>query len=479
MPDWPRDAFFYHLYPLGFCGAPERNDFSSPPSPRLEKLLGWLDHLSQLGVNALYLGPLFESSSHGYDTADYRQVDRRLGDNRTLTSLSAELHRRGLRLVLDGVLHHVGRDFWAFRDLQTRGQGSAYRDWFSGVDFRARSPLGDAFTYDNWEGHAELVKLNLRNPQVRAHLLEAAEAWIREFDLDGLRLDVAYLLDEEFLRELGGRCRALKADFWLLGEVIHGDYRRWLDPGLLDSVTNYECYKGLYSSHNDRNYFEIAHSLNRQFGEHGLYRDRPLYNFADNHDVDRVATSLREPAHLYPLYCLLFTIPGVPSLYYGSEWGMAGSKTSGSDRALRPSLELEQAARESPHPQLAASIARLAGVRAQSRALRRGSYRPLFVGAEQFAFERRCDGETVLVAVNAAGEPAALVLPLPAGGAGPGAAPAHAQGAAPPAAASASAPGSAPAAFTDLLNGGENFRADGGRLRLEVPPRWARVLRQA
>ncbi len=470
MPDWARDAFFYHLYPLGFCGAPERNDFTSPPSPGLQKLHGWLDHLSELGANALYLGPLFESSSHGYDTADYRTVDRRLGDNHALSALSAELHRRGIRLVLDAVLHHVGRDFWAFRDLRSRGQSSDYRDWFSGVDFRARSPLGDPFQYDNWEGHAELVKLNLRNPQVAAHLLEAVETWIRDFDLDGLRLDVAYLLEPEFLGELGRRCRALKADFWLLGEVIHGDYRRWLDPGLLDSVTNYECYKGLYSSHNDRNYFEIAHSLNRQFGEHGLYRDRPLYNFADNHDVDRVATLLREPAHLYPLYCLLFTMPGVPSLYYGSEWGIGGRRTPGSDRALRPSLELQQAARESPHPQLAAAITRLARVRSESAALRRGGYRPLFVGAEQFAFERRCEEETVLVAVNAADAPAMLVLPAPA-------------------------PFSR-SAFTDLLNPGESYQANGGppeggpavggppvggrlRLEVEVPPRWARVLRRA
>jgi len=451
MPDWSRDAFFYHVYPLGFCGAPERNDFSSPPSPRLDRLYGWLDHLSMLGVNALYLGPLFESTSHGYDTADYHRVDRRLGDNPGLSALSAELRRRGLRLVLDGVFHHVGRDFWAFRDLQERGQSSAYRDWFSGVDFHARSPLGDAFLYDNWEGHAELVKLNLQNPQVTAHLFEAVEAWIREFDLDGLRLDVAYLLDEAFLRELRSRCRALKEDFWLLGEVIHGDYRRWLAPGLLDSVTNYECYKGLYSSHNDRNYFEIAHSLNRQFGERGLYRDLPLYNFSDNHDVDRVAASLREPAHLYPLYCLLFTMPGVPSLYYGSEWGIGGSKAAGGDRALRPSLELEKVARESPNRELAEAIARLARVRSASRALRRGDYRQLFVGPEQFAFERRCEGETVTVAVNAAAEPAAMVLPVPPGGAAP--------------------------AVTDLLNGGERFPADGGRLRLEVPPRWARVLR--
>ncbi len=450
MPDWSWEAFFYHVYPLGFCGAPERNDFSSPPSPRLERLGGWLDHFAKLGVNALYLGPLFESTSHGYDTADYRRVDRRLGDNATLSALSAELHRRGIRLVLDGVFHHVGRDFWAFRDLLAQGQASPYRDWFCGVDFRARSPLGDPFLYDNWEGHAELVKLNAGNPQVRAHLLEAVEGWIREFHLDGLRLDVAYLLEEGFLRELAERCRALNPDFWLLGEVIHGDYRRWLAPGLLDSVTNYECYKGLYSSHNDRNYFEIAYSLNRQFGERGLYRDLPLYNFADNHDVDRVATSLREPAHLYPLYCLLFTMPGVPSLYYGSEWGITGARSAGSDQALRPSLELETVARESPNRELAPAITRLARLRADSRALRRGGYRQLFVGPEQFAFERRCSEEAVIVAANASAQPASLVLPVDPG-----------------------------TAFTDLLDGGEDLTADGGRLRLQVPPRWARVLRIA
>src|SRR4030042_1345189 len=196
MPDGSWEAFLYHGDPLGFCGAPERNDFSSPPSPRLERLGGWLDHLSKLGVNALYLGPLFESTSHGYDTADYRRVDRRLGDNATLSALSAELHRRGIRLVLEAVFHHAARDFWTFRDLQVQGQASPYRDWFCGVDFRARSPLGDPFLYDNWEGHAELVKLNAGNPQVRAHLFEGAEGWIGEVRLVGLRMDVAFLLEE-------------------------------------------------------------------------------------------------------------------------------------------------------------------------------------------------------------------------------------------------------------------------------------------
>ena len=447
VPDWPQDAFFYHVYPLGFCGAPECNDFSSPPVPRLEKLLGWLDHLRGLGVNALYLGPLFESTSHGYDTADYLQVDRRLGDNGTLRALSAELHRRGIRLVLDGVFHHVGRDFRAFRDLRERGQASAFRGWFAGVDFGAHSPFSDPFGYDCWEGHAELVKLDLGNTEVTGHLLGAVEGWIRDFDLDGLRLDVAYLLDEAFLRELGWRCRALKKDFWLLGEVIHGDYRRWLEPRLLDSVTNSECYKGLYSSHNDRNYFEIAYTLNRQFGEGGLYRGAALYNFADNHDVDRVASVLREQAHLYPLYCLLVTMPGVPSLYYGSEWGIAGKRIGGSDKALRPSLELGSAARKDGRRELPAAIARLARVRAASQALRRGDYRQLAVGPELLAFERRGGGETVVVGVNAADRLAELDLPAPAG-----------------------------TQFADLLNEGWRCEPRSGRLSFDLPPRWARVL---
>ncbi len=438
---------------MGLCGAPQENSFGAPPVERLEKLHGWLDHLQALGVGALYLGPVFESASHGYDTADYLTVDRRLGTNRTLTALSRELHRRGLRLILDAVFHHVGREFWAFRDLRERGERSQYAGWFAGLSFGGRSPMGDPFRYQGWEGHYELVKLNLGNPALRAHLFQAVEGWVREFDIDGLRLDVAYLLEPEFLQALAARCRGLKPDFWLLGEVIHGDYRRWAGPGLLDSVTNYECYKGLYSSHNDRNYFEIAHTLDRQFGPGGLYRDLPLYAFADNHDVDRVASLLREPAHLYPLYCLLFTIPGVPSIYYGSEWGLQGRKTKSSDRALRPSLELEQARRDAPHPELAQAIALLARVRSGSAALRYGDYHPLHVSHEQLAFLRQAQGEAVVVAVNASGRPARLELKIPpearAGGA---------------------------ERWTDGLEPSVSLEARGETLELEVPPRGARVL---
>jgi cyclomaltodextrinase / maltogenic alpha-amylase / neopullulanase len=450
MSSWAVDAVFYHIYPLGFCGAPERNDSRAAPEPRLEQLRAWIPHLSDLGVDGLYLGPLFESTAHGYDTADYYRVDRRLGSNAQLAELVAALHSSGIRVILDGVFHHVGRDFWAFRDLQAKGEGSAYRDWFVGIDFGQRSPHGDAFRYEGWRGHYDLVRLNLRNPAVREHLFGAVRTWTEEFGIDGLRLDVAEDIEADFLRELASFCRTLRPDFWLLGEAIHGDYRRLTGAATLGSVTNYELYKGLHSGHNDRNYFEIAHSLNRQFGDGGLYRGLPLYNFADNHDVNRIASTLRDPAHLYPLHVLLFTMPGVPSLYYGSEWGIPGVKARGDDRPLRPHLPDPLASADAPHPELAGVIARLARIRHRNPALRRGSYRQLHVASEQLAFAREHAGDCVVVAINASAAPAALEVNVPAP-----------EG----------------ATFVDLLDPDVRLTVGGGRLRVgAVPSCWARIL---
>ncbi|HVN63769.1 MAG TPA: alpha-amylase family glycosyl hydrolase, partial [Candidatus Binataceae bacterium] len=349
---WDADAIFYHLFPLGCLGAPERNPFSGPPANRLAKLGGWIEHIEELGANALMLGPVFESSAHGYDIADFFTVDRRLGDETALTAFSRELHRRGIRLVFDGVFHHTGRDFWAFRDIVERGRASQYCDWYF-LDFAHRSPFGEPFHYQGWAGNYDLVKLNLENPAVREHLLGAVFSWIERFDIDGLRIDAADSVDKDFQRALAAHCRALKPDFWLMGEVVRGDYRDWANPEMLDSTTNYVAYKGLWSSHNDRNYFEIAHTLNREFGAEGIYRDIRLYNFVDNHDVTRAASVLKDPAYLYPLYALLFTIPGLPSIYYGSEWGIEGRKRKDTDAPLRPALDPKAACGSAPHPELA------------------------------------------------------------------------------------------------------------------------------
>ncbi len=448
MYQWFSDAIFYHIYPLGLCGAPHHNNFQSTPVPRLEQIHGWLEHIQGLGANALYLGPLFESTAHGYDTADYFTVDRRLGANHTLAGLSADLHQRGMRLILDGVFNHVGRDFWAFRDVQRNLQQSPYAGWFHNLRFDGHSPFHDPFSYEGWNGNFDLVKLNLHNPQVREHLFQAIAFWVKEFQIDGLRLDTADCLDLGFLQDLAAFSHHLRPDFFLLGEVIHGDYRKWANPAMLDSVTNYECYKGLYSSHVDQNYFEIAYALNRQFGPGGLYRDLPLYAFADNHDVSRVASLLTNPAHLYPLYCLLFTMPGVPSIYYGSEWGLTGHKTPYSDWPLRPPLRPDSAA-TAPQPALAQTITRLAQIRKEIPALRYGDYTQLFVKPQQMAFARCLENHCARVMVNAADRPdqLELSLPYPAG------------------------------RWVDALNTGAEFTAVDGKLTIdEVPGCWGRIL---
>jgi glycosidase len=431
------------------CAAPDRNDFTSAPQPRIEALYAWLEHARRLGVNALYLGPVFESSTHGYDTADYFRVDRRLGRNEDLARFCRAAHDAGVRVIFDAVFNHVGRAFWAFKDLLQKGQDSAYKGWFKGVDFSRRSPHGDSFAYEGWNGHSSLVKLDVSNPEVKEHLFAAVSRWVEEFGIDGLRLDAADCIDMAFLQELASFSHRAWPGFWLLGEIIHGDYNRWANPSTLDSVTNYECYKGLYSSHADDNFFEIAYSLNRQFGPAGLYRGLPLYGFADNHDVNRVASSLKDPVDLATLYCLLFTMPGVPSIYYGSEWGIAGVK-DGSDRPLRPALDLTVVERESPNAWLADTVKRLAAVRRASPALQEGDYSQLHVAARQIAFFRRSPQESVLVVVNAGPQPMSLDCAVP---------------------------GLADGQAFDLLEPGRTFIASHGKIRVEsVPARWARIL---
>jgi len=448
---WYQDAVFYHIYPLGLSGAASKNQFDAPVEYRLEGLQPWLKHVQSLGVNALYLGPVFQSATHGYDTVDYYQIDRRLGDNQSFARFAESVHQHGMRLVLDGVFNHVGRDFWAFKDVLENGAGSAYVDWFHNLQFGKTSPLGDPFLYEGWHGHFSLVKLNLAHPHVRLHLFDAVGMWMDQFGIDGLRLDAADCIDFDFLRALHSVVKGFRGDFWLMGEVVHGDYREWVNPGTLDSVTNYECYKGLYSSLNDENYFEIAYSLDRQFGDQGRYTDLYLYNFADNHDVDRVASKLDNPAHLYPLYVLLFTMPGLPAVYYGSEWGLQGVKGHHSDEPLRPMLDLFQVERKPPHPDLVDLIRKLTHIRHASAALRSGNFQTLHVSHQQYVFLRQTKDEVMVVALNSAHQQVSLEISLPF--------PAH--------------------TLTDLLNPGEIFPVKDGKIQATLAPSWGRILNSA
>ena len=416
MSVWYETAAFYHIYPLGLCGAPAENDLSAPVEHRLNSLIPWLDHLQDLKIGGLYIGPLFESSSHGYDTVDYRKVDRRLGDNDDFRRFVSEAHARGIRVVVDAVFNHTGRDFFAFRDIREKREGSSYRWWYKGINFGWNSAWNDGFSYESWRNCGNLVNLNLQNREVKDYLFDVLRFWVSEFDIDGVRLDCADCLDFDFMKEMRWICDGMNREFWLMGEVIHGDYARWANDQMLHSVTNYELHKGLYSGHNDHNYFEIAHTIRRQFDANGgIYRGRTLYSFVDNHDVARIVSKLNDRRHLKPVYTLLYTLPGLPSIYYGSEWGIEGRKEMG-DAALRPALDLDQMKTSAPEPWLEEYLAYLGTCRQENEALCTGSYRELLLTNRQYAFARILGGKAVVVAVNNDDKDSELWIPSPAAG---------------------------------------------------------------
>ena len=403
---WYNEAIFYHIYPLGLTGAPKTNDYSAPVS-RLNTLLPWIDHIKEIGCTALYIGPLVESVGHGYETTDYKKLDSRLGTNEDLKNFVAACHEKGIKVIFDGVFNHTGRDFFAFKDIQQNREHSRYLNWYCNVNFGGNNEYNDGFSYENWGGYNLLVKLNQRNPEVQNYICDVIRFWVSEFDVDGIRLDAADVLDFDFMRALRRTAAEVKEDFWLMGEVIHGDYSRWVNGETLHSVTNYALHKALYSGHNDHNYFEIAHTVKYLQNMGNL----DLYNFVDNHDVERIYTKLSNKAHFAPVHVLLYTLPGVPSIYYGSEFGIEGKKEKFSDDSLRPALNIEDYADAVQKNPCTALIAALGKVRQHTPALSYGSYAELQLTNRQFAFARDLDGVRVIVTVNNDDNAAGMSLP--------------------------------------------------------------------
>lgn len=395
---WAYESVFYQIYPLGFCGAPFEND--GVLAHRISKVNDWIPHIKNLGANAIYFSPVFDSDTHGYNTRDYTKIDCRLGTNEDFQEVCDNLHEEGIRVVLDGVFNHVGRGFWAFQDVLKNRESSPYVNWFARIAFDGNSNYDDGLWYEGWEGNYDLVKLNLGNEDVISHIFSAIQGWVDEFDIDGLRLDVAYCLDHNFLRRLRTFCDSLKPDFFLLGETLHGDYNQIMNDEMLHSVTNYECYKGLHSSFNSMNMFEISHSLLRQFGpeQWTLYKGKHLLSFVDNHDVTRVASILDNPSHLPLIYAAAFGMPGIPCVYYGSEWGADGRKEDG-DSALRVTFDAPV------ENELSAWISKLASAKRSSAALQYGDFTSIVLTNGQCIFKREWQGERVLVAINAADSP--------------------------------------------------------------------------
>ncbi len=407
---WYDEAIFYHIYPLGLANAPKQNEYKEPEH-RLNDLIPWIKHIREIGCNALYIGPLFESVGHGYETTDYKKLDSRLGTNEDLKNYVKECHKQGIRVIFDGVFNHTGRDFFAFKDIQMNRENSKYKDWYCNVNFWGNNEYNDGFSYDNWGGYNLLVKLNQRNPEVQQYICDVIRFWVSEFDVDGIRLDAADVLDFGFMQQLRRVANEVKPEFWLMGEVIHGDYNRWVNEGTLHSVTNYQLHKALYSGHNDHNYFEIAHTVRRLYGMGGNSPEGlKLYNFVDNHDVERIYTKLNNKAQFAPVHVLLYTLPGIPSIYYGSEFGIEGRKEKSSDDSLRPAINLADYKNAVKDNSCTSLIAALGKIRQNVKALSYGDYQERNLTNEQYAFARNLDGDTVLVTVNNADNEAYMTV---------------------------------------------------------------------
>ena len=329
MTNWADHAILWQVYPLGFTGAePAALPVGVPVRHRLRQLEAWLDYAVELGCNGLLLGPVFAAQTHGYDTTDHFKIDTRLGDDADFDALVTAADQRGLRLILDGVFNHVGREFPAFKAAVAGGPGTPAARWFRRT--------ADGSDYAVFEGHGQLVELDHDEPAVLSYVIEVMTHWLAR-GAGGWRLDAAYAVPPSFWAKVVPAVREAFPRAWFLGEMIHGDYAAYAAEAGLDSITQYEVWKAVWSSLNDRNFYELDHALSR----HNTFMDGELaQTFVGNHDVSRLATILNDDRHFSHALAVLFCVGGVPSVYYGDEQGFRGLKEdrAGGDDAIRPAF---------------------------------------------------------------------------------------------------------------------------------------------
>jgi cyclomaltodextrinase len=339
--DWVRHAIWWQVFPLGFVGAePALGDagIDDRVHHRLDRVIAWLDYAVELGASGLALGPVFAAETHGYDTVDHFRVDPRLGDADDLARLFEAARARGMRVLLDGVFNHVGRAFPAFARVLEQGPGAPEAGWFRLSRPDGATP-GTEPAYDTFEGHHRLVALDHTNPAVADYVVDVMCFWL-DAGADGWRLDAAYAVPDEFWSAVLPRVRARHPDAYIVGEVIHGDYRETVERSGVDAVTQYELWKAVWSSLADRNLHELAWALHRH---NDLLASFVPLTFVGNHDVTRIASALPDARHLPHALAILLTVGGTPSIYYGDEQAFRGVKEhrEGGDDAIRPAFPAE------------------------------------------------------------------------------------------------------------------------------------------
>ncbi len=340
FPEWIQKAVIYHIFPMGFFDCPAINPIALKnhqlaqiqPAFRLHKLRSYYAHLRRLHINTICFGPIFEACTHGYDTINYFQIDRRLGTNNLFQEIVNELHAQGFRVIIDGVFNHTSRLFPAFLHLKQYQKKSPFIEWYKKIDFQQDTVWHDGFSYQNWENHTELPELNLQNPDVQKYILNIIQYWTDKYHLDGWRLDVAYQFDLDFIGKIKTTLRQINPSGFLLGELIHQDYSAYLGHDLLDSCTNYQLYSTIIDSFNQHDPWQLQSETKRQ---HQLYPHNYLLNFTGNHDTTRLYTALQNKTDIYNFYNFIINHHGLPCIYYGDEIGLDGEKLSDNDHMVR------------------------------------------------------------------------------------------------------------------------------------------------
>lgn len=408
---WLDDCIMYQFYPLGLCGAPHENSWdwsntwnaATRPIRRIDRVLLWIEQLKKLNVNAVYFSPVLQSDTHGYNTRDFYTLDSRLGSNEDFAAVCNTLHENGIRILFDSLFNHVGRGFWAFRDIRNNMQKSLYIDWFAEIDFSRNTPCSDGFYYKSYEDNWDFPELNLENEEVVQHIFGAIRKWVDMFAIDGLRVGIADFMSQKFLRRLrefsSNMSAGLGGNLAILGETYDSkSCKKIVNEEKAHASTNSELHSSIVNSVKTKNFFELDFTLRREFGVEGIYTHTTLANFLDNHDITRFAQVVQDKEALRLAWGLLFAFPGIPCIYYGSEWGVLGNNDEVSHWGVRPSFE------KPVWNDLTDFIQKVSLVRKKSPALRYGNYRYVFLSKSQYIFSRESCGQTIFIAVNASEE---------------------------------------------------------------------------